>query len=332
MTRSYPNTRLRRLRANTALRALVAEHRLAVTDLILPVFIHDGNEERQAIAAMPDVYRLSLTGLLRIAEQAQTCGIQALALFPVISVDKKTADGRQAYDDTGLVPTAVQMLKQQFPDLLVITDVALDPYTTHGHDGIVGADGQVLNDATISILCQQALCQAQAGADVVAPSDMMDGRIGKIRATLEEHDQQATVIMSYAAKYASNFYQPFRNAVQSLPNLHSGEAGSDKRSYQMQIANAREALVEAKLDADEGADILLVKPALTCLDIIAKITASVPIPTFAYQVSGEYVMLKTTKDLLPERECVLESLLAIKRAGATAILTYYALDAAAWLS
>ena len=328
MVRSYPSTRLRRLRMNAALRALVAEHRLAVTDLILPVFVHDGSEERQPIAAMPDVYRFSLSGLMQLAEQAQKLGIQALAIFPVLSADKKTPDGSQAYDSDGLVPRAVQMLKKHFPDLLVITDVALDPYTSHGQDGIIDTAGQVLNDATITALCKQALCHAQAGADVVAPSDMMDGRIGKIRTTLEANDCSNTVIMSYAAKYASNFYQPFRSAVQSLQHLDGG----DKNTYQMQIANSHEALTEAELDVNEGADILLVKPALTCLDIIAKITANLSIPTFAYQVSGEYVMLKATQDKLPERECVLESLLAIKRAGASAILTYYAIEAAEWLS
>ena len=328
MVRSYPSTRLRRLRMNAALRALVAEHSLAAADLILPVFIHDGNEERQPIAAMPNVYRYSLSGLMRLAERTQNLGIQALALFPVISADKKTPDGSQAHDSAGLIPKAVQMLKQQFPDLLVITDIALDPYTTHGQDGIIDTTGQVLNDATITALCKQALCHAKAGADVIAPSDMMDGRIGKIRNTLESNDCSNTVIMSYAAKYASNFYQPFRNAVQSSQNL----GDSDKHTYQMQIANSREALAEAELDVNEGADILLVKPALTCLDIIAKISTNLSIPTFAYQVSGEYVMLKATKNQLPERECVLESLLAIKRAGAAAILTYYALDAAEWLS
>ena len=323
--RSFPNTRLRRLRSNATIRSLLAEHTLSASDLIYPVFVHDGSEERQEIVEMPNVYRYSLNATMRVAERAMTAGIKALALFPVIS--NKSETGSEAYNYKGLIPRVISMLKQNFPDLLVITDVALDPYTSHGHDGVLAEDGSIKNDETVALLCKQALCHAEAGADIVAPSDMMDGRIGKIRLTLEESKHTNTIILSYAVKYASSFYHPFRAAVKSSKLLQG-----DKLSYQMSIANSSEALLEAELDLAEGADILLIKPAGTCLDIITKIKSNLNVPLFAYQVSGEYAMLKHTRDVLAERECVLESLLAIKRAGACAIISYYALDVAEWLA
>lgn len=320
----FPYRRLRRLRVSKAVRALVAECRLAVSDFVYPVFIHAGREERETIAALPGVYRYSLDGLLRLAEQATDLGINAFALFPVVAVDKKSEDGREAWNEVGLVPQAVRVLKRSFPDLSVITDVALDPYTSHGQDGVIDADGYVLNDETVALLQRQALCHAASGADMVAPSDMMDGRIAAIRKELEVHSFFNTIIVSYAVKYASHFYQPFRAAVNSHQLLRG-----DKKNYQMPLAARDEALVEAMQDIEEGADILLVKPAGLYLDIIAALKANTQVPLFAYQVSGEYVMLKSAAQ--PEPQCVLESLLAIKRAGASAIFTYYALEAADWL-
>ncbi len=324
--RRFPRSRLRRLRVSKAVRALSAEHHLAAHDFIYPVFVHGGRQAQEEIAALPAVCRHSQSSLLHIAEQAITAGIKALALFPAIATEQKTDDGREAYNEDGLVPQTVQLLKKNFPELAVITDVALDPYTTHGQDGIIDADGYVLNDATLAVLQKQALCQAAAGADMVAPSDMMDGRIAVLRDALEEQGFVNTIILSYAVKYASHFYQPFRAAVGSAEMLKG-----DKRNYQMQSANRAEALHEASMDVSEGADILLVKPAGLYLDVIAALATTCHLPIYAYQVSGEYVMLKNAARFLSEPHCVLEALLAIKRAGASAIFTYYALDAVQWL-
>lgn len=324
--RQFPRSRLRRLRFSQAVRALSAEQRLTANDLIYPIFVHGGTQAQEEIAALPAVYRHSQSSLLQVAEQVVTAGIKALALFPVIDVAQKTDDGREAYNDDGLVPQTVRLLKENFPELAVITDVALDPYTTHGQDGIINADGYVVNDATLAVLQRQALCHAMAGADMVAPSDMMDGRIAVLRDALEEQGYVNTIILSYAVKYASHFYQPFRAAVRSAEALKG-----DKRNYQMQPANRREALHEASMDVSEGADILMVKPAGLYLDIIAALASACQVPVYAYQVSGEYVMLKSAARFLSEPQCVLEALLAIKRAGASAIFTYYALDAVRWL-
>ena len=325
-TRQFPRSRLRRLRVNAAVRNLSAEHRLHACDFIYPVFVHDGRQAKESIDALPAVYRYSPEALLPVAEQVAELGIPALALFPVIDASLKTADGCEAHNEAGLIPRTVQLLKKNFPHLAVITDVALDPYTVHGQDGLIDADGYVCNDATLTALQRQALCHAAAGADMVAPSDMMDGRVAVLRDALEEQGFVNTVILSYAVKYASHFYQPFRAAVRSA----QAQPG-DKHSYQMQPANRAEAVHEAAMDVSEGADILLVKPAGLYLDVIAAVTATCQMPVYAYQVSGEYVMLKNAASLLPERQCVLESLLAIKRAGAQAIFTYYACDAVKWL-
>lgn len=324
--RHFPRTRLRRLRFSKAVRALSAEHQLTARDFIYPVFVHGGSQAQEEISALPAVYRHSQSSVLQVAEQAVEAGIEALALFPVIAPEHKTDDGREAYNEKGLVPQTLRLLKKNFPELAVITDVALDPYTTHGQDGIIDADGYVLNDATLAVLQRQALCQAAAGADMVAPSDMMDGRIAVLRDALEEQGFVNTIVLSYAVKYASHFYQPFRAAVRSAEVLKG-----DKRNYQMQPANRAEALHEARMDVSEGADILLVKPAGLYLDVIAAVTAACRVPVYAYQVSGEYVMLKSAARFLSEPHCVLEALLAIKRAGASAIFTYYALDAVQWL-
>ena len=322
----FPKVRMRRLRRSAEIRALVEEHRLTVADLIYPLFIHAGREKKQKIEAMPNVYRHSLTDLLRMCEQLSEVGIRAVALFPAIDNNCKDNDGKEAYNPDGLVPRAVRQIKQHFPKLLVITDVALDPYTSHGQDGLIDSDGYVLNEPTVAVLQRQALCHAQAGAEMVAPSDMMDGRIGAIRSILEDNGFTETIIISYAVKYASSFYNPFREAVRSKTLLKG-----DKRNYQMSPANGNEALREARLDIAEGADVLLVKPAGIYLDIIANLRRNFHVPLFAYQVSGEYVMLKMASRYLVERDCVLESLLAIKRAGAEVVFTYYALDVARWL-
>ena len=325
-TRSFPRSRLRRLRVSQAVRNLSAEHRLAASDFIYPVFVHGGTQEREEIATLPAVYRHARSSLLQVAEQAVAAGIKALALFPVIAPEHKSDDGREAYNEDGLVPQTVRLLKKNFPQLVIITDVALDPYTVHGQDGIVAADGYVVNDATLAVLQRQALCQAAAGADMLAPSDMMDGRIAVLRDALEEQGHVNTIVLSYAVKYASHFYQPFRAAVRSAEVLKG-----DKCNYQMQPANRAEALHEARMDVSEGADIVLVKPAGLYLDVIAAVAAACQVPVYAYQVSGEYVMLKSAARFLSEPQCVLEALLAIKRAGARAIFTYYALDAVRWL-
>ncbi len=326
---SYPSTRMRRMRMATFSRRLQAENVLTTSDLIWPVFVLDGEQQQQAVPSMPGVNRISIDLLLPLAQEAHQLGIPALALFPVIDSEFKCETAKAAWDSNGLVPRAVAALKDAVPDLGVITDVALDPYTSHGQDGLLDDHGMVDNDETVKALVKQALCHARAGCDVVAPSDMMDGRIGAIRDALEGEGYFQTRILSYAAKYASSFYGPFRDAVGSAANLGAG----DKYSYQMDPANSDEALREVTLDLEEGADMLMVKPAMPYLDIIRRVKDQFGAPTMAYQVSGEYAMLKAAAGhgWLNEKACVLEALLGIKRAGADAILTYFAMDVARWL-
>jgi porphobilinogen synthase len=326
MAQQHLNTRPRRLRRTEALRRLVAEHTLSAADLIYPVFLLEGQQRRETIASMPGVERLSLDLLFHQAEQCLTLGVPVMALFPVIDSAHKTPDGREALNPNGLIPSAVQALKQRFPELILLTDVALDPYTTHGQDGLIDNTGHILNDETVAILRQQALTQAQAGVDIVAPSDMMDGRIGAIRNTLEQHGHIHTNIMAYSAKYASAFYGPFRDAVGSAKNLGK----SNKQTYQMDPANGNEALLEVALDLEEGADMVMVKPGMPYLDIVWRIKERFARPTFVYQVSGEYAMIKAAalNGWLDEDKTMLESLMAFKRAGADGILTYFALQAA----
>jgi len=321
-------TRLRRMRRDAFSRRMMRESLLSVDDLIYPVFVHalDG---RVPVPSMPGIERLSIDELLREAEIACELRIPALALFPVTAPEEKSADAAAAWDENGLCPRAVRALKTRFPELGVITDVALDPYTSHGQDGLVDTTGYVLNDETVAALVKQALSHARAGADVVAPSDMMDGRIGAIREALEAEGHIHTRILAYSAKYASSFYGPFRDAVGSAAAL--GKA--DKRTYQMDPGNSDEALREVALDLEEGADMVMVKPGLIYLDIVRRVKERFGVPTFAYQVSGEYAMLKaaSANGWLDERSCVLEALLAFKRAGADGVLSYFALDAARWL-
>lgn len=324
--RTFPHTRPRRMRRDAFSRNLMREHTLSAHDLIYPVFVTEGSGVRTAIPSMPNQFRLSLDELLPVAERAANLEIPALALFPVVEAHKKTLDGREAFNPDGLIPRVVRALKQRFPELGIITDGALDPYTSHGQDGLIDENGYVLNDATTEVLVQQSLCNAQAGADVIAPSDMMDGRIGEIRRALEAHDFQLTKIMSYAAKYASDFYGPFRDAVGSAGNL--GKA--DKKTYQMDPANVNEALHEVGIDLAEGADMVMVKPGMPYLDVIRAVKETFKAPTFAYQVSGEYAMLcaAAQNGWLDLDRCMLESLVAFKRAGADGVLTYFALEAA----
>ncbi|HEY1059188.1 MAG TPA: porphobilinogen synthase [Limnobacter sp.] len=321
--------RPRRLRRTDALRRLVAEHTLSASDFIYPVFVLPGQQRREAVASMPGVERLSLDLLLHKAEECLQLGVPVMALFPVIETEKKTEDGREATNPEGLVPTVVRAIKSRFPELMLLTDVALDPFTTHGQDGLIDSTGYVLNDETVAVLRQQALVQAEAGVDIVAPSDMMDGRIGAIRETLEANRLIHTSIMAYSAKYASAYYGPFRDAVGSKGNLGK----SNKKVYQMNPANSDEALLEVSLDLEEGADMVMVKPGLPYLDIVRRVKEQFARPTFAYQVSGEYAMIKAAAQngWLDEPAVVLETLLAFKRAGADGILTYFALDAAKWL-
>jgi porphobilinogen synthase len=310
-------------------RRLMREHRLTADDLIYPVFVLEGNGLREPVPSMPDIERLSIDELLRDAAEAYALGIPAIALFPVTPAEQKTEDAREAFNPGGLAQRAVSALKEKLPELGIITDVALDPFTTHGQDGLIDENGYVLNDATVEVLVKQAASHASAGADIVAPSDMMDGRIGAIRAALETAGHSNTRILAYSAKYASAFYGPFRDAVGSAANLGSG----DKYSYQMDPANSDEALREIALDIEEGADMIMVKPGLPYLDIIRRARDRFGVPTFAYQVSGEYAMLKAAvqNGWLDEQAVVMESLLAFKRAGANAILSYYAKTAARWL-
>jgi porphobilinogen synthase len=325
----FPASRLRRSRRTAALRSLVAETSLSPADLILPVFVLEGNGRREPVASMPGVERASVDGILELAATAVSLGVPALALFPVIDARRKSPEGDEAVNPQGLVQTTVQALKAAQPELAIITDVALDPYTTHGQDGVIDEAGYVLNDRTVEVLTRQAVSHAAAGADMVAPSDMMDGRIGSIRNALEAAGHVNTLILSYAAKYASCFYGPFRDAVGSAKSLGK----SDKRNYQMAPGNSDEALREVALDLAEGADIVMVKPAMPYLDIVRRVRDEFAVPTFAYQVSGEYAMIKAAaaNGWLDEQAAVLESLLAMRRAGASAILTYFALDAARWL-
>src|SRR6187455_1612279 len=322
----YPSSRPRRLRRDAWSRELVRESRLAAGDFILPVFLLDGQGKSEAVASMPGVERRSLDRLFAVAEQCLEAGIPVLALFPVLEPSLKTDDGREALNPKGLVPTALRELKKRFPELGLMTDVALDPFTSHGQDGLLDPAGYILNDETVVVLVQQALVQAEAGCDIVAPSDMMDGRIGAIRGTLEGAGAIHTKIMAYSAKYASAFYGPFRDAVGSAANLGK----SNKKVYQMDPANSDEALREVSLDIAEGADMVMVKPGLPYLDIVRRVKDEFRMPTFAYQVSGEYAMLKAAAQngWLDHDAVMMESLLAFKRAGADGVLTYFALDAA----
>ncbi len=329
---NFPSTRMRRMRRDDFSRRLMRENVLTANDLIYPVFVLEGEAVVEPVSSMPGVSRVSLDGLLRLAEEAQSLGVPALALFPVVGADKKSEGAEEAWNPDGLVPRVVQALKANFPDLGVITDVALDPYTSHGQDGLIDpADprGYVLNDETLEALAKQALCHAQAGADVVAPSDMMDGRVARIRAKLDEDQRIYTRILAYSAKYASSFYGPFRDAVGSAGNLGKG----NKYTYQMDPANSDEAIREVALDIAEGADMYMVKPGMPYLDIVRRVKTELQVPTYVYQVSGEYAMLKAAaaNGWLDEKACAMEALVAFKRAGADGILTYFALDAARWL-
>ena len=326
---SYPDTRMRRMRRNTFSRALMREHSLTPADLIQPVFVIEGNKKTETIASMPGVERLSIDHLLALAERLLKLGVPAIALFPVVGADKKSDLAEEAFNPDGLAQRAVRALKDAVPELGVITDVALDPFTSHGQDGLIDDTGYVMNDETVDVLVKQALSHAEAGADVVAPSDMMDGRIGAIRQALENDGHIHTAILAYSAKYASSFYGPFRDAVGSAANL----AGGNKYSYQMDPANSDEALSEVELDLDEGADMVMVKPGMPYLDIVRRVKDTFEAPTFVYQVSGEYAMLKAASinGWLDEKSVVLEALTGIKRAGADGILTYFALQAAAWI-
>ncbi len=318
------------MRADEFSRRLMRESRIAPDDLIYPMFVLEGEGRREPVASMPGIERLAIDGLVREAAELVALGIPAVALFPVTPPERKSEDAREAYNPDGLAPRAVRALKESFPELGVITDVALDPFTSHGQDGLLDADGYVVNDATVEVLVRQALAHAEAGADVVAPSDMMDGRVGAIRRALEEGGQVNTRILAYSAKYASSFYGPFRDAVGSAANL----GGGDKYSYQMDPANTDEAVRETVLDIAEGADMVMVKPGLPYLDIVYRVKHELGMPTFAYQVSGEYAMMTAAahNGWLDERAVVLESLTALKRAGADAVLTYYAKRAAQWLA
>ena len=325
----FPASRPRRLRRDAVTRALVREHRLDASDLILPVFVRDGTNRVEDVPSMPGVQRMTVDRLMAIAEQCSEMRIPVIALFPVIDPALKTSDGREALNPDGLVPRAVRALKSHFPQLGVLTDVALDPFTSHGQDGLLDDSGYILNDETVQVLVRQALVQAEAGVDIVAPSDMMDGRIGAIRTALESRGAIHTRIMAYSAKYASAFYGPFRDAVGSAGNL--GKA--DKKVYQMDPANSDEALREVSLDIAEGADMVMVKPGMPYLDIVARVKEAFHMPTFVYQVSGEYAMLMAAakNGWLDERAVVLAALTSIKRAGADGILTYFARRAAEWL-
>ena len=322
----FPQVRMRRMRRDDFSRRMMREHVLTAADFIYPVFVFEGENKTQPVPSMPGVERYTLDRLYGVAEQALTLGVPAMALFPVIEPALKTPDGREAMNPDGLVPRVVAGLKQRFPELGVMTDVALDPYTSHGQDGVIDESGYILNDETLAILQKQAVTQAAAGVDICAPSDMMDGRIGAIRAALDESQFIYTRIMAYSAKYASAFYGPFRDAVGSAANLGKG----NKMTYQMDPANSDEALWEVGLDLQEGADMVMVKPGMPYLDIVRRVKDEFKAPTFVYQVSGEYAMLKAAfaNGWLDESKCMLEALLAFKRAGADGVLTYFALDAA----
>ncbi len=325
----FPASRMRRMRRDEFSRRMMCEHTLTSSDLIYPVFVLEGQNKREAVASMPGVERVSIDLLLPVAEECVQLGIPALALFPVIDASLKTSGAEEALNPDGLVPRTVAALKARFPGLGIITDIALDPYTNHGQDGLIDASGYVMNDETVIMLAQQAVVHAQAGADIVAPSDMMDGRVAALRAALEGAGHIHTRILAYAAKYASSFYGPFRDAVDSAANLGKG----NKHTYQMDPANSDEALWEVGMDLQEGADMVMIKPGMPYLDVIRRVKDAYGAPTYAYQVSGEYAMLKAAAQngWLDEKACVLEALLAFKRAGADGVLTYFARDAARWL-
>ena len=322
--------RMRRMRADQFSRELQKEHRIHVSDLIYPVFVMEGAAQRESVASMPGIERLSIDELVKEAKKINQLGIPSMAIFPVTPIEKKSERAEEAFNADGLAQRAISALKSSFPDLGVISDVALDPFTSHGQDGLLDEQGYVMNDETVEVLIKQSLSHAQAGADIVAPSDMMDGRIGGIRDALETNNFRNTRILAYSAKYASSFYGPFRDAVGSAANLGSG----NKYTYQMDPANTNEALHEVGLDIHEGADMVMIKPGMPYLDIVRRVKDEFKMPTFVYQVSGEYSMLKAASQngWLDEKECVMESLLCIKRAGADAILTYYAKDVAQWLN
>ncbi|OCF96553.1 porphobilinogen synthase [Gilliamella sp. wkB308] len=330
ITGQYPKRRLRRNRAQDFSRRLIAENHLSVNDLIYPIFIIEGNQITQPVASMPGVNRMSIDVLLKEAEQIVRLGIPVLSIFPAIEPEKKSLLAQEAYNENGLVPKAVRTLKKEFPELGILTDVALDPYTTHGQDGIINEQGYVLNDTSVETLVKQALMQAHAGVDIIAPSDMMDGRIGAIRDELEAQGFHNTQIMAYSAKYASSFYGPFRDAVGSAKNIKGG----NKKTYQLDPANSDEALQEIYQDLNEGADMVMVKPGMPYLDIIRRVKDTFAVPTFAYQVSGEYAMLKAAieNNWLDEKSAILESLLCFKRAGADGILSYFSKQVAEWLN
>lgn len=328
-TSPYPNLRMRRMRRDDFSRRLMRETSLSPSDFIYPLFILEGENQREAVPSMPGVERVSIDLLLKEAEQCLALGIPAIALFPVVPAKKKSDDAAEAYNPDGLAQRAVRALKQSYPELGVMTDVALDPFTSHGQDGLIDDTGYVLNDETVEVLKKQAVSHAEAGADIVGPSDMMDGRISEIRQALEQAGHIHTRILAYSAKYASSFYGPFRDAVGSATNL----AGGNKYSYQMDPANSDEAIREVELDLHEGADMVMIKPGMPYLDIVHRIKQTFGAPTYVYHVSGEYAMLKAAAQngWLDEKACVLEALLSCKRAGADGILTYYAKDAATWL-
>ena len=325
----YPHKRMRRMRHDGFSRDLMREHVLTPSDFIFPVFVLEGSSRAEDVKSMPGVQRKTLDLLLKDAEQCVQLGIPVMAIFPVIDTPAKSLDAREAYNPDGLVPRVVAALKKHFPELGIMTDVALDPYTTHGQDGLIDTNGYVLNEETVEVLVKQAAAHAAAGADIVAPSDMMDGRIGAVRAVLDANGHIHTRIMAYSAKYASSFYGPFRDAVGSSGNLGAG----NKYTYQMDPANSDEALWEVGLDLQEGADMVMVKPGMPYLDIVRRVKDEFKAPTFVYQVSGEYAMLKAAAQngWLNEKACVLEALMSFKRAGADGVLTYFALDAARWL-
>ena len=327
---AYPNTRMRRMRQDAFSRRLMRETTLTVDDLIYPVFIQEGEQERSPISSMPGIDRLTIDLLLEEAAELVALNIPAIALFPAVSHDKKTLAGEEAYNPEGLIPRAIRALKQNFPELGIIADAALDPYTSHGHDGLIDKDGRVLNDESVDVLVKQALCYAEAGVDIIAPSDMMDGRILAIRQALENAKFVNTKILSYAAKYASRYYGPYREAVRSLSFLGK----QTKDAYQLDPANSDEALREVALDIEEGADMVMIKPGMPYLDIVRRVKEKFQVPTFVFQISGEYAMHMAAiqNGWLPERETIMESLVCIKRAGADAILTYFAKRVAHWLA
>ena len=327
-TQTYPDTRLRRLRRTPWSRELVQENRLSPADVIWSMIVHDGTTPRAPVPSMPGVYRFNIEEAARAAARAQSLGIPAIAIFPHIDPSRKDSDGREALNPHGLVPEAIRAMKQAAPNVGIICDVALDPFTSHGHDGLIDDEGYVLNDATTDMLVQQALVQAAAGADVVAPSDMMDGRIGAIRQALEADGQIHTLILSYAAKYASGFYGPYRDAIGSATALKG-----DKKTYQQNPANSDEALREVAMDIEEGADMVMVKPGLPYLDIVQRVSSTFQIPTFAFQVSGEYaqIMAAAQKGWIHGERVMMEALMCFKRAGASGIITYYADRAAEWI-